>query len=104
MSNFKEELDSLIKRNKGVRFVVHPTSIEQMDEMFSVMKKHDIIPIGPKSLEELGKYALERCGLNAAFEVNLSSYITSFNTVEHWKKYTKDIVEWTGERFIFLVD
>ena len=30
--------------------------------------------------------------------------ITSFGTVEHWKQYTKDIIEWDGEKFFFLVD
>jgi hypothetical protein len=104
MSKFEKELNDLVERNKGVRFVVHPTSIEQRDEMFSVMKRHGVIPIGPKNLEELGKFAFEKYGLNAAFEINLSSYITSYNTVEHWKKYTKDIVEWTGDRFKFLID
>ena len=104
MSKFKDKLEYLIKENDGARFVIHPTSNEEMDDVFDVMKKIGIIVLGPKDLDEYRKNAEDDLGDDAAFEFNLSTMITSFNTVEHWKQYTKDIIEWDGEKFFFLVD
>ena len=104
MSNFKEKLEYLIKENEGVRFIVHPTSSKERDDVFSIMKDIGIIALGPKDLDEYRKNAETDLGDDAAFEFNLSTMITSFGTVEHWKQYTKDIIEWDGEKFIFLVD
>ena len=104
MSKFKEELESLIRENDGARFVVHPTSNEEKDDIFSIMKNIGIIAIGPADLDEYRKNAEDEYGDDAAFEFNLNTMITSFGTVEHWKQYTKDIIEWDGEKFFFLVD
>ena len=104
MSKFKEKLESLIRENDGVRFVVHPTSKNEKDDIFSIMKNIGIIALGPKNLDEYRKNAETDFGDDAAFEFNLSSMITTFNNVEHWKQYTKDIIEWDGEKFFFLVD
>lgn len=104
MSKFKEKLEYLIKENEGARFVIHPTSNEERDDVFSVMKEIGIIVLGPSDLDECRKYAEDEFGEDAAFEFNLSTMITSFNTVEHWKQYTNDIIEWDGEEFFFLVD
>ena len=104
MNRFKENLKELIKENDGVRFVVHPTSNEERDDIFSIMEDIGITVLGPKDLKEYRKNAEDMLGDNAAFEFNLSTMITSFNTVEHWKQYTNDIIEWDGEKFFFLVD
>ena len=104
MSKFKETLEYLIKENEGTRFVVHPTSNEEKDDIFSIMKNIGIIAIGPADLDEYRKNAEDEYGDDAAFEFNLNTMITSFGTVEHWKQYTKDIIEWDGEKFFFLVD
>lgn len=104
MSKFKETLEYLIKENEGARFVVHPTSNEEKDDIFSIMKNIGIIAIGPADLDEYRKNAEDEYGDDAAFEFNLNTMITSFGTVEHWKQYTKDIIEWDGEKFFFLVD
>lgn len=104
MSKFKENLERIIKNNDGVRFVIHPTSNEERNDVFSVMKDIGIIALGPADLDEYRKNAEDDLGDDAAFEFNLSTMITSFNTVEHWKQYTKDIIEWDGEKFFFLID
>jgi hypothetical protein len=104
MSKFKENLEDIIKKNEGARFVVHPTSNEERNDVFSVMKDIGIIALGPADLDEYRKNAENGLGDDAAFEFNLSTMITSFGTVEHWKQYTKDIIEWDGEKFFFLVD
>ena len=39
MSKFKDKLEYLIKENDGARFVIHPTSNEERDDVFEVMKK-----------------------------------------------------------------
>ena len=104
MSKFKEGLEDIIRKNEGVRFVVHPTSNEERNDVFSVMKDIGIIALGPADLDEYRKNAEKELGDDAAFEFNLSTMITSFGTVEHWKQYTKDIIEWDGEKFFFLVD
>ena len=104
MSKFKETLEYLIKENDGARFVIHPTSNEEKDDIFSIMKNIGIIAIGPADLDEYRKNAEDEYGDDAAFEFNLNTMITSFGTVEHWKQYTKDIIEWDGEKFFFLVD
>ena len=78
-------------------------SNEEKDDIFSIMKNIGIIAIGPADLDEYRKNAEDEYGDDAAFEFNLNTMITSFGTVEHWKQYTKDIIEWDGEKFFFLV-
>ena len=102
MKTFKTELERIIDVNKGARFVIHPTSKREKDDLFEVMEKLDVIAIGPDNLQQYRENAEESYGDDAAFEMNMSTFTTSFGTVEHWKQYTRDIIEWKGDGFEFI--
>lgn len=98
MANFKEKLIELINKNPGVRFVVHPLNNDEATRLLEVLKEKKIYPVPPGlTLEKLRSNAEEEWGGDSCYEVNLSTMLTSINNVEHWKQYTKDIVEWDAE-------
>ena len=101
MKTFKSELSRLIDSNidDSVRFVVHPHSKEETDSLFEIFKQYNIIaPVPGLTLEKYREHAEEEFGKDVCYEINLSSMITLTNNIEHWKQYTKDIIEWDGEK------
>lgn len=107
MKTFKSELTRLIDANidDSVRFVVHPHSKEETDSLFELFKQYGIIvPVPDLTLEKFREHAEEEFGGDVCYEVNLSTMITTSNNIEHWKQYTKDIIEWDeeDEKFKFV--
>ena len=101
MKTFRSELLRIIDASigNGVRFVVHPLNSTETDTLIDILNEKSIFPIPPGlTNEKLRENAESEWGDDACYEINLRGMFTSINNVEHWKQYTKDIIEWDDEK------
>lgn len=98
----KEDLKNLMEKNPGVSFVLMVYSEQELEELFEVLKEKDYSPIPPISLDELKENAVREFGFPVGFKINQFNLSASFNNLEHWQKFEKDIVKHGNEGFEFI--
>lgn len=94
---------NIIEKNKGVDFVVHVKTKEELDELITALEDLEFEYTVPflGSLREMADNFVADDGYDGCWRISEAKGIAYNPSIEHWRFFTSDIVEVRNGEFLF---